>query len=247
MHQKIFMSKKGFYINLYRKRKYKPFYKQFINLKKNIQFKKEKLFLKFNRIKWKKFKTNNFKYPKMNYAAIDHSRFSVSTSLKNVLKKNFNQKLNVKKKLFLFYGKLSEKCFLKYSKFIKKRGSNLLLLKMLEMRIDLVLYRSHFVSSIRIARQLILHKHIFVNKKKITTSSFLLKNGDLVDVSLKLHHLILNSICNKSNLWPIPPKYLQIDYKTLQILFNHNIKFTNFFTYFSFWLNVNTILSYYRM
>lgn len=238
--------KENFYRNLYRKRKYKPLYKQFINLKKNIQQKKEITFFKFKRIKWQNFKNHNFKNSERNFLILDHDKYSSSIVLKTILKKYFAMKLETKKKLFLFYGKLSKKCFLKYLNFIKKKNLNLLLLEILEMRLDLILYRSHFVSSIRLSRQLILHKHIFVNKKKVISSTTLLKNGDLVQVDLKLHFLVLKNI-NQHNFWPIPPKYLQINYNTLQILFNHKIKFNNLFSHFSFWLNLNVILNYYKI
>ena len=97
------MLKKKFHINLYRKRKYKPLYKQFLSLKKNIQYKKETLFFKFNKIKWRKFKNNNFKDQKKFFIILDHSRYSISIFLKNVLKKKFAKKLEVKKNLFLFF------------------------------------------------------------------------------------------------------------------------------------------------
>lgn len=221
--------KKKFNLNLYRKKRYKPLYKKFINLKETIQYKKK--IINFNKLKWKKFKKINFINIKKNFNILDHNNYCVSIFYKNIFKKRFFSQLQLNRKFNLFYNYLPQK----YLNSIKKKNN---FLEILEKRIDLILYRSHFVLSIRAARQLIIHNKININKKITNCSSFLLKTGDLLELtSTNLHQLILKNI-KKNNFWPIPPKYLEINYKTLQILLTDNIKFTNLLNQISFWLKI---------
>jgi ribosomal 50S subunit-recycling heat shock protein len=59
------------------------------------------------------------------------------------------------------------------------------------------------------------HKNVKVNNKIVTKNSYILKPGDLISIDQKLHKLILNNVYN-SHFWPIPPKYLDINYKTFE-------------------------------
>lgn len=94
----------------------------------------------------------------------------------------------VDKRFKLFYGILLKKFIKTRIKIIlHKNFKNLVLqfLKFFEHRLDVVLYRSHFTFSIKTARQLIVHKKVFVNKTLIKTSSYLLKAGDLITIDSK--------------------------------------------------------------
>jgi small subunit ribosomal protein S4 len=62
-------------------------------------------------------------------------------------------------------------------------GSNLL--SMLERRMDNVVYRSGFANSRAEARQLVRHGHFTVNGKKMNIPSFMVKKGDLLEVTEK--------------------------------------------------------------
>lgn len=234
-----------------KKRRYKPLYKKFLNLKQNVQNRPR--LLKFKRRKWKKLiefllRVQN-RHPGK-FKLYDFQRYPLLTfSSKN----NFRYKLHTKQKIGYFYGGLSEK----YLKTIVKIASNksklrkkvinskLFFIGILERRLDTILHRVHFVNSIRDARQLISHNHIIVNKKKVKNCNLLLKRGDLVEVSPKAQHLIENKI-KLSNGWPMPPKYLQINYRTFQILFVEDIKSTNLSLHFPFWLDLNALLKYYE-
>ncbi len=59
-------------------------------------------------------------------------------------------------------------------------GENLL--KILEMRLDNVVYRLGWASSRRFARQIVSHKHILVNGKPVNIPSYLLKVGDKIQL-----------------------------------------------------------------
>jgi hypothetical protein len=74
----------------------------------------------------------------------------------------------------------------------------------------------------------------------------MLKQGDLISINPKFYRLIEKNIKN-SDVWPIPPKYLSINYKTMEIIINENAKQTNLSTNFPFYLNLEKVLvNYYK-
>ncbi len=88
------------------------------------------------------------------------------------------------------YG-LQENQFRNYfEKALRQTGrTGEMLIKMLERRLDNVVYRMGFAPSRKAGRQLITHGHLMVNNQSVTIPSFLLKAGDIVqirDVSKKL-------------------------------------------------------------
>ena len=226
-------------------KRFKPLYKKFIKLKENIQ-NRTKL-LKFKKEKWKKFiqayKNKLKKYKK--FKLKDQVQYVVSrySSRKLSYKKRYkNNTINIQK-LKLFYGHLSRK-YIKKILNKKHNKKNISYLKLFETRLDTILYRSKFSISIKNARQLILHKKIFVNNKPIQIQSYIVKSGDLITINPKYTKLIRTNI-QKSKIWPIPPKHLIINYKTLQIIFG-TLKNTNFSQHF-YHLNLEQILeSYYQ-
>ena len=54
--------------------------------------------------------------------------------------------------------------------------------RLLEMRIDNVVYRCGFASTIRAARQLVSHGHIFINGQRIDVPSYMLKMNDIISI-----------------------------------------------------------------
>jgi len=224
--------------------RYKPLYKKFVNLKKNVQF-RQKL-LKFKKLKWKKliFYLQRFSKKRKKscyYQFFDQNSYYIPKF--NVYFTNkFKYNLQTKQRFSLFYGGLS-KTYLNY--IVKKNlNSKFNFLELLERRLDTLLYRSHFVLSVRTARQLISHKHVFINNKIITKKSYLLKKGDIISFSKKSHKLIGYFLGN-SEIWPLPPKYLQINYTTFQIIIVENILLNNLFLNFPFKLDLTSILNYY--
>jgi small subunit ribosomal protein S4 len=98
----------------------------------------------------------------------------------------FALQLREKQKTKRYYG-LSEKQFA--GVFDKadasKEITGLALLKILEARLDNVVYSLGFANSRREARQLVSHNHIMVNGKRVNVASFTCKKGDVVEVSQK--------------------------------------------------------------
>ena len=237
---------------LNKKRRYKPFYKQFLQIRTNVQ-NRRKLF-NFNKEKWKRFQLYAKKQLKFfkRYKLKDHFRFSVKkfTSRGNSFQKNFRNALYEKKKLSLFYGGLKTKylkktlnninCSKKYknSKFVYYKHYTL---QLLESRLDHVLYSSKFSMSVKNARQLIKHGHILVNNRIVKTPSYIVKTDDLIEVShnAKSRKLVKRYV-RCSNFWPIPPKHLMVNYNTLQIIFLYE-KNNNFLPNFTYQLKLNYI------
>ena len=99
---------------------------------------------------------------------------------------DYGIQLREKQKVKRMYG-LSEKQFhLFFERAEGQRGitgTNLLVL--LERRLDNVTYRLGFANSRAQARQLVRHKHLTVNGKRVDIPSFLVKIGDAVEVREK--------------------------------------------------------------
>lgn len=98
----------------------------------------------------------------------------------------FGRQLREKQKVKRFYG-LVEKQFRKYVDFALNAEGNTSdnLFKMLESRLDNVVYRLGFVASRPQARQLVSHRHIFVNGKRVNIPSYQVKVGDTVSIGTK--------------------------------------------------------------
>jgi small subunit ribosomal protein S4 len=98
----------------------------------------------------------------------------------------FALRLREKQKLKRIYG-LLEKQFSQYFEMAERMagitGENLLVL--LERRLDNVVYRLGFSSSLAQARQLVLHGHIEVNGRVVTIPSYLLEVGQVVSINQK--------------------------------------------------------------
>ncbi len=99
---------------------------------------------------------------------------------------DFGIQLREKQKLRRIYGVL-ERQFRKYfAEAERRRGSNgENLLKILESRLDNVVYRMGFGSTRSEARQLVSHNLILVNGFSVNIPSYQVKSGDVVSVSEK--------------------------------------------------------------
>ena len=98
----------------------------------------------------------------------------------------YGLQLREKQKVKRIYGVL-EKQFAHYFDLAEKQkgitGSNLL--EILETRLDNVVYRLVLATSRKEARQLVQHAHFLVNGKKVNVPSYLIKEGDTIEVKAK--------------------------------------------------------------
>lgn len=103
---------------------------------------------------------------------------------------DFGLQLKEKQKVKLIYGVLEKQMRRYYDTATKTPASTgATLLKLLERRLDNVVYRLGFAPTRAAARQLVSHNHIRVNGKKNSIPSYLVKMGDVIslrDKTLKI-------------------------------------------------------------
>jgi len=98
----------------------------------------------------------------------------------------YGRQLMEKQKVKYYYGVREEQFRRFYEMAERMRGqTGENLLKLLESRLDNVVYRLGFGKSHRHARQLVVHGHILVNGKKVDRPSYLVKPGDVIEVKEK--------------------------------------------------------------
>lgn len=117
----------------------------------------------------------------MGYAKKNTTRNSNGNFRKK--KSEYATQMQEKQKLKFIYGIL-EKQFATYFDIASRQqgitGENLL--RLLERRLDSVVFRLGFASTRRDARQLVSHCHFTVNGKKVNIPSYLIKAGDVIEV-----------------------------------------------------------------
>ena len=130
-----------------------------------------KLFLKGDRCY-----TDKCAIERRNYAPGDAGK-------KRAKESGYRIQLREKQKTKRIYGVL-EKQFRHYYELANRQqgvtGENLL--RILETRLDNVVYRLGFAMTRREARQLVSHAHFTVNGKKVDIASYLVKVGDVIEV-----------------------------------------------------------------
>jgi small subunit ribosomal protein S4 len=98
----------------------------------------------------------------------------------------YGVQLREKQKIKRIYGLLETQFRNYFEKAIKQKGkTGENLIKLLERRLDNVVYRIGFASSRKQARQLIKHRHFLVNNQLVDIPSYLLNPGDVIQVKEK--------------------------------------------------------------
>ena len=113
------------------------------------------------------------------------------------------------------YG-LSEKQFRKYyEEAIRRKGDAAEnLIGLLESRLDNLVYRAKFVSTVFAARQFVNHNHVLVNGKKVNIPSYMVKVGDVIEVKEKSKQNPLVAAALESTTRDFPG-YLEVDAKKM--------------------------------
>jgi len=127
---------------------------------------------------------------------------------------DYGTQLEAKQKLKFYYGNMNERQFRNtYRKAMQKKGNTTEnLVGLLERRLDTVIYRAKFATTVFSARQLINHGHIKVNGKKVNIPSYLIKTEDKIEIRDKSKEIaaIVGSLVNKER---DVPDYIQMDEK----------------------------------
>ncbi len=127
----------------------------------------------------------------------------------------YGLQLRAKQTARRFYG-VQENQFHHYFEIAERKqgvtGDNLL--RILESRLDNVVYRIGFASSRAEARQLVGHGHYEVNGHRVDIASYLLKAGDVITVCEKSRGLDkIKAIIEANSARPVP-QWLDVDFNT---------------------------------
>lgn len=140
-----------------------------------------KLFLKGDRCY-----SDKCEIEKRNYPPGEHGRTRFSR------RSSYRTQLREKQKLRRMYLLLERQFRNYYFRAVKMKGvTGANLLKLLEQRLDNMVFRMGFAPSRETARQLVLHKHFEVNGKAVDRPSFQLRPGDRVGLREKSRSLLV--------------------------------------------------------
>jgi small subunit ribosomal protein S4 len=119
--------------------------------------------------------------------------------------------LREKQKARRIYGVLEKQFRRLYEEATRQKGiTGENLLRMLETRLDNVVYRATWGSSRNQARQLVRHGHVSVNGKRVTIPSYKVRKGDVVELRSKAQNMIAIQH-NLDTLDRTVPPWLEID------------------------------------
>jgi small subunit ribosomal protein S4 len=156
---------------------------------------KQKLFLKGSKCHSEKCPMEVKAYPPGEHGTGRRMKFS-----------EYGIQLREKQKIKRIYGILETQFRTYFDKANRQKGvTGENLIKLLERRLDNVVFRLGFSPSRKAARQMIIHKHFLVNGKVVNIPSYLLKPGDVVAVNEKskkmdiIHDTLRRT---KDNLYP---------------------------------------------
>jgi small subunit ribosomal protein S4 len=129
----------------------------------------------------------------------------------------YGQQLAAKQKLKGYYGNITERQFQRvYQEAARRRGDTAEnMVGLLERRLDTVVYRMNFVPTVFAARQFVNHGHVMLNGRRVTISSALVREGDIVEVREKSKNmaLVLGTIQHPER---DVPDYLAVDFKAMK-------------------------------
>ena len=128
----------------------------------------------------------------------------------------YGMQLRAKQTARRFYG-VQENQFHHYFEIAERKqgitGDNLL--RILESRLDNVVYRVGFASSRAEARQLVRHGHYEVNGKRVDIASYLLKAGDVVSICEKSRASEkIKAVVEANSARPVP-EWIDVDRNNL--------------------------------
>ena len=141
---------------------------------------------------------------------------------------DYGLQLMAKQKLKGYYGNISERQFHRYyQEAIRRRGdTSEHLIGLLERRLDAVVYRMKFVPTVFAARQFVNHGHVKVNGRRVDIPSYLVQDGDVIEVQHKSREMLMVLEAIQSPERDVPD-YLQVDHNKLNGTFLRAPKLTD--------------------
>ena len=167
------------------------------------------------RLEFAAFESPKFGNPRKNYPPGQHGM-----SRRRKLS-NYGIQLREKQRMKYLY-EILEKQFRNYYKKAQHKvgptGENLVIL--LESRLDNTIYRMGFAPTRRSARQMVVHKHFLVNNKIVNIPSYLLTDGDIIQVRDKSKRFAIFQESMRRIQGDNPTAWLTIDKSKLNGTFN---------------------------
>ena len=130
---------------------------------------------------------------------------------------NYGIQLREKQKLRNYYGMLEKQLKIFFKRAVKKKGiTGDNLLRMLELRLDNIVYRLGFASTKSMARQWVCHGHFLVNGKRVDIPSYIVKEKDIIEVVAKDKvRARIKETLEITESWEVPD-WLSIDRKAMK-------------------------------
>lgn len=130
---------------------------------------------------------------------------------------DFSVQLMAKQKLKGYYGNIGEKQFHKYyDEAVRRKGdTGENLIELLERRLDAVVYRMKFAITPFAARQFISHGHVMVNGKRVNIPSYLVRDGDVIEVREKSKQLAMVLDAAQSAERDLP-EFIEVDHRAMR-------------------------------
>ncbi|MGI6486236.1 MAG: 30S ribosomal protein S4 [Tepidanaerobacteraceae bacterium] len=128
----------------------------------------------------------------------------------------YGLQLREKQKARRIYGVLEKQFknyFIRASRQKGVTGENLL--RLLEMRLDNVVYRLGFATSRPQARQFVRNGHVEVNGKRVTIPSYNVKEKDVISISEKSRSMSVFKEISEAGEAKVVPGWLSANYETL--------------------------------
>lgn len=129
----------------------------------------------------------------------------------------YGLQLREKQKAKFIYGVLEKPFRNYYNKADRMKGmtgENLMI--MLERRLDSVVFRMGFARTRREARQVVGHKHVLVNGRKVNIPSYLIKAGDVIEISEKAKSLQRYKDIAEITGGRLVPEWMDVDIENLK-------------------------------
>jgi small subunit ribosomal protein S4 len=130
---------------------------------------------------------------------------------------DYSVQLMAKQKLRGYYGNIGEKRFYKYyEEAVRRKGdTSENLIELLERRLDAVIYRMKLAITPFAARQFVSHGHILVNGKRVNIPSYLVKDGDEIEVREKSKQIAVVLDAAQSTERDVPD-YIEVDHRAMK-------------------------------
>lgn len=130
---------------------------------------------------------------------------------------DYGQQLIAKQQLKFKYGMLERQFRRFYREAARRRGpTGVILLQLLECRLDSMVYRMGFAATRREARQLVSHGAVMVNGRRINIPSYEVKTTDVISICEKsrAQARILEAIQNVDTRGI--PDWIEVDHKKME-------------------------------